>query len=168
MLDLANRIRAALRTTPRRAILVLGALAVAGGVRQAIVTAQGAPCATGAEACDAPKHAGAAPAPDDEGLSGQARLVEFTSSHCSACKRMAPIVADLERRCSRAVEGAIVQVNVDEPEGEALAMRYQVRALPTFLGIDAEGAEVTRLVGLQTPERLNGALGAIRVGCPAL
>lgn len=168
MIDLANRIRAALRTTPRRALLVLGALAVAGGVRAAIVTAQDAPCATDAEACDTRKGNAAGAAPAEEGLSGQARLVEFTSSHCPACKRMAPIVAELERRCSRATEGAIVQVNVDEPEGEALAMRYQVRALPTFLGIDAEGAEVTRLVGMQTPERLNGALGAIRAGCPAL
>ncbi|HSN99136.1 MAG TPA: thioredoxin family protein [Candidatus Nanopelagicales bacterium] len=170
MIDLVNRLREGLR--PRRVALLLGVLGVGLGVRVAVAPNAGeAPCAESAEACAGPKGASAAEgARGGEGLAGKPHLVEFTSGHCPACKRMAPVVEEMSRRCDReaAAAGTIVQVDVDEPEGEALATRYQVRALPTFLGIDSGGAEVTRLVGVQSPEKLATALGAIRVGCPAL
>lgn len=149
--------------TLRRVLLALGSLGAIAGIYAATAPVTSLPCA-GEEACSAKTSA----APADEGLTGQPRLVEFTSAHCPACTRMAPIVAELERRCARSVEGAIVRVSMDEPDGEALAMRYQVQALPTFLGLDAAGAEVTRLVGVQSPEKLSTALGAIRAGCPTL
>ncbi len=166
MIHLAQKLRAALRDR-RRGAVVLGALAAAGvlgGV--ALARRDGlAPCATGsatacAQAIDAE--------PAAEGLTGKPRLVEFVSGYCPACLRMAPVVAEIERRCS-ANDGTIVRVNVDEPEGEALASRYGIDALPTFVGIDAEGSEVNRMVGLQTPERLAVALGEVRRrACPAL
>jgi len=169
MVHLAQKLRAALRDR-RRAAAVLGGLAAAaalGGVALAQWggIAGGAPCATGsATACAQAIEA----EPAAEGMTGKPRLVEFVSSHCPACLRMAPVVAEIERRCS-ANDGTIVRVNVDEPEGEALASRYGIDALPTFVGLDAEGSEVSRMVGLQTPERLAVALGEVRHrACPAL
>ncbi|WP_170229806.1 thioredoxin family protein [Polyangium fumosum] len=100
---------------------------------------------------------------------GQPRLLEFTSGSCAACARMAPIVNQVERRCLAEADGSLVHVNIDEPEGEALAERYEVRALPTFVGIDAEGAEVLRMVGVQTQEKLASAIGEVRGrACPPI
>jgi cytochrome c-type biogenesis protein len=101
-------------------------------------------------------------AAEGEALLGQPRLVEFVSGHCPACSRMAPVVADLERRCMAKAEGSFLQVNVDEPEGEALASRYKVRMVPTFVGVDAQGLEVMRMTGEQSPQKLALVLGEVR------
>ncbi|AKT42901.1 thioredoxin domain-containing protein [Chondromyces crocatus] len=148
---------------PRRVVLALGALAAGAGLYVAHLGRSVLPC-SGEQACDAQLTA----EPAAEGLSGKPRLVEFTSGYCAACRKMAPIVAELEKRCARSVEGAIRLVNVDDPEGEALASRYGVDALPTFLALNADGGEVTRLVGLQSEEKLASALDTIRAGCPTL
>jgi cytochrome c-type biogenesis protein len=80
---------------------------------------------------------------------------------------MAPVVSELERRCTEK-DGTLVRVNVDEPEGEALASRYRIRAVPTFVGVDAKGDEVMRMVGTQSREKLSLALGEVRgTPCPA-
>lgn len=128
-----------------------------------------APCATGsATACAMPsgslRRGGG-------GLvtGGQPRLLEFTSGSCAACARMAPIVNQVEQRCFAEADGSLVHVSIDEPEGEALAERYEVRALPTFVGVDAQGAEVFRMVGVQTGEKLASALGEVRGrACPPI
>lgn len=153
-------------------VALLGGVAVAAalGGRFAVTSAPTAsadvPCGAGsAETCAMQGHAGskdgAAP------LAGQPRLVEFLSGHCPACERMAPVVAELEKRCLAAEKGSLVRVNVDEPEGEALADHYGVSALPTFVGVDAHGAEVMRMVGVQTPQKLASTLGEVRGrACP--
>ena len=79
---------------------------------------------------------------------------------------MAPIVADLERRCASEA-GTILRIDVEEPRGEALAARYGVRAIPTFVSVDAEGVEVERIVGVQSAARLSLALSEVRGrACP--
>lgn len=51
---------------------------------------------------------------------------------------------------------------------ERLAARYEVSALPTFLTIDANGREVTRLVGVQSRDVIERAVEAVRgVRCAA-
>ncbi|WP_348980435.1 thioredoxin family protein [Polyangium sp. 15x6] len=131
--------------------------------------ASAVPCATGsATTCAMPSGSGRR---GGGGLStgGQPRLLEFTSASCAACARMAPIVDQVERRCLAEADGSLVHVSIDEPEGEALAERYEVRALPTFVGIDAQGAEVLRMVGVQTREKLASALGEVRGrACPPI
>lgn len=128
-----------------------------------------APCAAGSAAACAMQGSAGRGGGTASWIAGQPRLVEFSSGACAACERMAPIVAQVERRCLAEADGSLVHVNVDEPEGEALAERYGVRALPTFVGIDAQGAEVMRVVGLQTPEALAAALGEVRGrACPPI
>jgi cytochrome c-type biogenesis protein len=82
-------------------------------------------------------------------------LVEFVSGHCSICKKMHPLVSDLEQRCTR---GLIVRVNVDDPSGRQLAAHYGVSMVPTFVSIDPSGGEVERIIGEQSKERLILAL----------
>ena len=88
-------------------------------------------------------------------------VLEFSSRSCTACARMAPVVAAVERACSGG-DGAIVPVDVDDAPGEQLASRYAVTLLPTFMSVDADGNEVERLEGIQTGPRLAEAVAAAR------
>jgi cytochrome c-type biogenesis protein len=165
-------------TTLRAALAAIAVVAAAAGVgaavhagwlgsRKAAVADGAAPCAAGTSAACAMGRGGFGAA-EGEALKGQPRLVEFVSGHCPACSRMAPVVADLERRCMAKAEGSLVQVNVDEPEGEALASRYKVQRVPTFVGVDAQGLEVMRMIGEQSPQKLALALGEVRgKACPS-
>ena len=81
---------------------------------------------------------------------------------------MAPIVRDLEERCAHGGD-TILHVTIDDDAGEALAARYGVRHLPTFVGVDSAGDEVERVVGEQPRARLAGLLGDVRgEACEAL
>jgi thioredoxin-related protein len=81
---------------------------------------------------------------------------------------MKPVVVGATARCATQND-TVLQVDVDEPNGEALAERYRVSMLPTFLTVDAEGAEVERIVGVQPEERIALAIGDVegRV-CPRM
>ncbi len=127
-------------------------------------TSASAPCdEPGAVACAAPTD-GVAPAA--EALAGKPRLVEFVSRQCTSCARMAPVVDDLVRRCAK--DGTLLRVTIDDDHGKALASRYGVRVVPTFVSVDAAGAEVDRLVGEQQKDRLEQALLEVRgAACPA-
>jgi thiol-disulfide isomerase/thioredoxin len=130
-------------------------------------SSEAAPCDEGSSTACARQSSAAPGEPAAAPLESQPRLLEFLSGHCPACERMAPVVRELERRCLRSDEGSLVRVNVDEPEGEALADRYGIRALPTFLGVDARGDEVLRRVGVQTSPELASVLGEVRGrACP--
>ncbi len=95
-----------------------------------------------------------------ERVTGAPRLLVFSSASCPACKRVAP---DLDRAVASCNGASVVDhVDVDEDEGSALAARYGVSLLPSFVSIDAEGAEVSRLTGVQTESALEEALAEIR------
>lgn len=99
---------------------------------------------------------------------GRPHLVEFVSDHCTVCARMAPVVAELERACTQG-DGSVVRVNVESPAGRALAQRFNVHAVPTFLQLDAAGQEVERVIGEQTHEQLALALQSVRgTACKSL
>lgn len=125
-----------------------------------------APCGSGpAAACRAPEGALDAEALDLP--EGKPLLLEFVSEHCAVCARMAPIMEELEARCAKDA-GVVIRVEVDTPRGEALAARYGVRFLPTFLTVDASSVEVERVVGEQPRARLASLLTDVRgTACPA-
>lgn len=132
-----------------------------------LLGAEGEAIAAAEAACDAPEGtACAAPEGAFDGAlaeipTGAPRLVEFVSGRCPACARMAPVMEKLAASCVREPD-TIVKVNVDEAEGRALAARYGIRLLPTFMSVDADGNEVTRIVGEQPAERMAMAIGDVR------
>lgn len=136
--------------------------------RQPVETVSaGGSCASGASSACAAPAIGAARGEVDVPR-GKPRLIEFHSEHCTACARMAPIVRDLEERCAHGGD-TILRVTIDDDAGEALAARYGVRHLPTFVGVDSAGEEVERVVGEQPRARLAGLLGDVRgEACEAL
>lgn len=89
-----------------------------------------------------------------QGATGAPRLVELEMPGCVACAKMAPVVKSVVEKCSKGSASVVERVDVTEGEGEDLARRHAVKELPTFLALDAKGAEVMRLVGVQKPEAL--------------
>jgi cytochrome c-type biogenesis protein len=118
-------------------------------------TADGGACAASAapgEACGAPEAAWAPPAAAAD-VRGPA-VVELQSRSCPVCRAMAPVVEEAERGCA----AKVVQLLVEEPRGAAVAREHAVHAVPTFLVLDADGAEVARLVGAQPAAAIRDAL----------
>lgn len=111
----------------------------------------------GAAACTLPVVEGA---PADAGITGKPQVVEFVSSRCAVCARMTPRVEEVARRCGAG--DSLVRVSVDDERGRALADRYAVRALPTFVIVDAAGNEVERAIGEQTIEELSRIVAEVR------
>jgi cytochrome c-type biogenesis protein len=54
-----------------------------------------------------------------------------------------------------------VHATLETPAGRALARRFGVHAVPTFLQLDAQGNEVERAVGEQTLAQLAAAFQSV-------
>lgn len=127
--------------------------------------APAAPCpsaASAAAACAMPPAAWSAPPPGAlpaSAVPGPA-VVELMSHSCPVCRLMAPVVVDAERGCP----SKVVRAFVEEPRGADLARRHAVRGVPTFLVLDASGAEVERLVGQQPAAAVRRALELVSPG----
>jgi cytochrome c-type biogenesis protein len=90
-------------------------------------------------------------------IAGVPTMLEFMSEGCPICQRMAPVVTEAERNCSR--HGVRVQqVDVATTDGRASAGRHGVLGVPTFIFLDAQGVEVARLVGQQPRETIRQSL----------
>jgi thiol:disulfide interchange protein len=114
-------------------------------------TASGDECETVGK-CEAKLRPGQAPAEKPKGP----RILQFSSASCVACKRMAPVVAAAERACAAAK--GVTHVDVDGDDGAALAATYAVSSIPAWLSIDADGNEVSRIVGVQPEWRIQEAI----------
>jgi len=84
-------------------------------------------------------------------------LLVFTSKSCPICLRMAPVVAAAERDCAGSGV-AVRRVQVDEPQGRALARQHGVLGVPTFVFVNPAEEEVARLVGEQPLAALEQSL----------
>ncbi|APR76798.1 Cytochrome c-type biogenesis protein CcdA [Minicystis rosea] len=153
------------------ALLVVVGIALATGrldmlsPAPAAIAAADATCDGGVSGtCAAPS--GGAARGDVDLPEGKPRLIEFESAHCTVCKRMAPLVEELEARCTKEAD-TVLRIQVDHPQGQALAAHYGVRFVPTFIGVDAAGQEVDRAVGELPREHLASLLGDVRgEACP--
>lgn len=135
-------------------VTVLGGMLAAGllALASPCPLQSGAPVAEGA-ACSLAKPGGEADRAASPLLHGPA-VVEVMSHHCPACRTMEPVVAEAERGC----DARVVRAFVEDEDGAALSLRHQVVGVPTFLVLDASGAEIDRLVGTQSVASVRGAL----------
>jgi thioredoxin 1 len=74
----------------------------------------------------------------------------FTADWCTPCKRVKPIVEELNREQADA-RFQIIDVDIEME----LAKKFEIRSVPTFILIK-DGVEINRLTGAQTRDSLIG------------
>lgn len=75
--------------------------------------------------------------------SGRPSVVDFGARSCIPCKRMAPILEQLNRE----LKGKANVVFVDVWKDGSFANKYRIQMIPTQLFFDARGREVKRHMG---------------------
>jgi thiol-disulfide isomerase/thioredoxin len=87
-------------------------------------------------------------------------VIEFGATWCKPCKAFAAQIlprADVRIALAQVV---FVTYDLDTDEGEAVAKRYAVSAVPAFVAVAGpNGEELERLVGLPSPPSFIGLLG---------
>ena len=90
-------------------------------------------------------------------------LVDFWAAWCGPCRVMNPIISNLAEKYADLV--TIAKADIDETE--AIASRYNIKAIPTIL-IFQNGKEVERIPGLVTQEVLEQKLNQLTTDVAAV
>jgi thioredoxin-like negative regulator of GroEL len=91
---------------------------------------------------------------------GKPRLLAFSSHHCAACSKMEPVLTRAVRAC--AASDDVMRVDIDQDYGADLAAEYKIANVPTWITVDANGAEIARISGVQPEQRIEAALEEVR------
>lgn len=73
---------------------------------------------------------------------GKPALLDFWATWCPHCKRIAPSYD----KVAAEYEGKLVVGKIDTDEDPAIAQKYEVEYLPTFILLDAEGNVLDKVV----------------------
>lgn len=134
------------------------AAAASAPVAQAAAAQAGLSCELGepGSTCGLPALAGAVVAPPVTAAPAGAHLLEFTSRDCPVCQRMRPVLDQVVAACET-LHQRVVPVDVQSPQGLALAHRHAVRGTPTLVFIDESGSERQRIIGEASPSDVAAA-----------
>jgi thioredoxin 1 len=80
------------------------------------------------------------------------KLWDFWATWCPPCKELKPTIEALEKEYEGRIE--IRSINVDE--NKELAQKFEVKAIPTLVFLDAKGNELSRIVGLTQKDTIVG------------
>jgi thioredoxin 1 len=84
------------------------------------------------------------------------KLWDFWTVWCPPCKELTPTIEALASEYEGKIE--IKSINVDE--NKELAQKFEIRAIPTLVFLDAKGNELSRIVGLVPKDTLLGRFKA--------
>lgn len=90
-------------------------------------------------------------------LADGAFVLAFESDHCPVCARMKEVIASTERGCP---QGPIQRVDVGTSEGLSQARARGVVGVPTYVFLDRDGKEVSRLIGEQPEPSVRAGIEA--------
>ncbi|MBI4532695.1 MAG: thioredoxin fold domain-containing protein [Candidatus Melainabacteria bacterium] len=77
---------------------------------------------------------------------GRPRVIDFYTTWCGPCKRLAPILSQVESEFKGKVE--FERLDAESPENAQLVQRYGIDAYPTVIFLDGRGLQVNKIVGL--------------------
>lgn len=90
-------------------------------------------------------------------------IIDFTAKWCGPCRVMEPVLVALSKEYAGRARFVAVDVD-DEP---ALAQRFDVRSMPTFVVV-RDGREVGRIVGSRPRAFVAGVLDRVLGGAVAV
>lgn len=82
-------------------------------------------------------------------------FVDFYSDSCVPCKRMSPILAEIEDE-NPTVKAVKLNINYDSET----ALKYNVTAVPTLIFFK-DGSEITRIIGAVKKQEILNALNQL-------
>jgi len=85
------------------------------------------------------------------------KVLKFSASWCGPCKQLTPIFDQVKSE----VSGVSFQ-DVDVDADSALAIKYNVRGVPTII-FEKDGQEVKRLVGIQQKSLLTSTIKLLQI-----
>jgi thiol-disulfide isomerase/thioredoxin len=88
---------------------------------------------------------------------GVKKVIEFTTSWCSVCKAVAPIVDESK---SKLPGVQFDNLDAEDPQNAALVAKYKVTAYPTFVFLDRSGNTLLSKVG--GPRNADGFIRTIQ------
>lgn len=88
------------------------------------------------------------PSPTSAPSEALPRLLDLGAHECIPCKKMAPILTELEAE----FKGRAIVEFIDVWKNKAAAEKYRVTLIPTQIFFDREGKEVWRHVGFLSKE----------------
>ncbi|MBI4947976.1 thiol reductase thioredoxin [Candidatus Berkelbacteria bacterium] len=83
------------------------------------------------------------------------KLLDFWAAWCGPCKIMNPILEELEHQYAGKL--TVEKINVDAPESQAMVMKYQIMAMPTYF-VEKDGQVIEHFVGAQSKKALSDAI----------
>jgi thiol-disulfide isomerase/thioredoxin len=92
------------------------------------------------------------------------KMVELFTPGCSSCRAMDPLVEDLRKRCEHHGIG-VDKIDVSKSHNAHLVEDLDLMAVPTFVFLDKNGVETSRLVGRQTETTLHQSLSTLGGQC---
>lgn len=158
--------------TPKKTAALVLVLLVIGGVVALKISRGGPPGEDATIATEAPRHVRpashasaavahpVAPAPPTKGQTASLpRLMEFGSTTCEQCKKMAPIIAELTTEL-----GGKVNVEfIDTQKNEKAAAEHKIELIPTQVFLDPQGKELFRHVGFYAKAEIMAKLSELRM-----
>lgn len=87
---------------------------------------------------------------------GKPHFVDFNAYWCVPCNEMRPFLADLEKKYEERI--TFDDVNIDSPQSQRLAGKYQVQFIPLMVLLDKDLKNEGRLEGYQDAKQVEAAL----------
>jgi|LakMenEpi03Aug12_release.lakeMendotaPanAssembly.Ray.scaffolds.fasta_scaffold43132_8 thioredoxin 1 len=84
----------------------------------------------------------------DKNILTSVNLFYFTADWCQPCKKIKPIIQEINRD-KTGLKFHMIDADIEKE----LVQRFKIQSLPTFITV-YQGKEITRLVGAQTKEKL--------------
>jgi len=91
--------------------------------------------------------------------SGTPTVIEFYSNNCSICLKSKPEVDRIERDLQR--QASVLRLNVKDTVGRALAGRWGVQGVPTFVVVDQQGAIQYASAGAPNADAIKAAVAEL-------
>lgn len=80
------------------------------------------------------------------------KVMDFYTTWCGPCKRLAPILEEIEKSYKEKVD--FQRLDCEAAENKETVDKYNIEAYPTVVFLDKNGKEVSRIVGLPSKEEL--------------
>lgn len=85
-----------------------------------------------------------------ENKSGLPKVIDFYATWCQPCKKLAPVLEELEKSYKGKIE--FERLDAEQPQNKAIVEKYEVAAYPTLVFVDKSGKLVDRKEGYADKE----------------